>query len=74
MIEAKVALNRARFFRWLAQRNGETADRVVAPDPEWALPDPEQAVIAEPAWWAPEPPKSGKPTPPEKGKGYASWA
>ncbi len=72
MIEGRVALNRARFFRWLAQRNGQTADRVVPADPEWAIPDPEQAMYQEPSWFAPDVP-SGKPTQPQKGDGYSSW-
>lgn len=33
-----VSHRRARFFTHLAVANGETADRVIAPDPEWQLP------------------------------------
>ena len=29
---------RARFHAYLARARGETADRVIAPDPEWRLP------------------------------------
>ena len=29
---------RARFFHHLAVASGETADRVIAPEPEWQLP------------------------------------
>jgi hypothetical protein len=32
-------MRRARFFGALAQARGETADRVIAPDVEWILPD-----------------------------------
>jgi hypothetical protein len=35
-----VSHRRARFFAHLATRRGETADRVVAPDPSWRLPTP----------------------------------
>ena len=33
-----VSTRRARFFAALAIRAGETADRVIAPEPEWRLP------------------------------------
>ena len=33
-----VSHRRARFFAHLAVVNGETAGRIVAPDPEWRLP------------------------------------
>lgn len=33
-----VSHRRARFFHHLAVVHGETADRVIAPDPEWQLP------------------------------------
>ena len=33
-----VSHRRARFFSHLAVVNGETADRVMAPDPDWQLP------------------------------------
>lgn len=33
-----VSHRRARFFTHLAVANGETADRVIAPDPDWQLP------------------------------------
>ena len=35
-----VSHRRARFFTHLAIVNGETADRVVPPDPDWQLPAP----------------------------------
>lgn len=33
-----VSHRRARFFSHLAVVNGETADRVIEPDPDWQLP------------------------------------
>ena len=33
-----VSPRRARFHAYLARQRGETADRVIAPDPEWRLP------------------------------------
>jgi hypothetical protein len=33
-----VSQRRAAFFAAVARRNGETADRVIAPDPAWSLP------------------------------------
>jgi hypothetical protein len=33
-----VSHRRARFFTHLAVANGETADRMIAPDPDWQLP------------------------------------
>ena len=33
-----VSHRRAAFFATIARANGETADRVIAPDPEWQLP------------------------------------
>jgi hypothetical protein len=33
-----VSHRRARFFTHLAVANGETADRMIAPDPDWPLP------------------------------------
>ena len=33
-----VSHRRAAFFAAIARANGETADRVIAPDPEWLLP------------------------------------
>jgi len=33
-----VSHRRAAFFAAVARRNGETADRSIAPDPEWRLP------------------------------------
>jgi hypothetical protein len=33
-----VSHRRAAFFSAVARRNGETADRSIAPDPEWRLP------------------------------------
>lgn len=33
-----VSPRRARFHAYLARARGETADRVIAPDPEWQLP------------------------------------
>ena len=33
-----VSHRRAAFFAAIARANGETADRVFAPDPEWQLP------------------------------------
>ena len=33
-----VSHRRASFFAAMARANGETADRVIAPDPEWQLP------------------------------------
>ena len=33
-----VSHRRARFFTHLAVVNGETADRVIAPEPDWRLP------------------------------------
>jgi hypothetical protein len=45
-----VSHRRAAFFSALARRNGETADRVIAPDPAWLLPlvaaDPGDATYA----------------------------
>ncbi len=35
-----VSHRRARFFTHLAVVNGETADRMVPPDPDWELPRP----------------------------------
>lgn len=35
-----VSHRRAKFFAHLAAENGETALRVVRPDPGWSLPDP----------------------------------
>jgi hypothetical protein len=35
-----VSHRRARFFSHLAVVNAETADRVIAPDPDWQLPSP----------------------------------
>lgn len=32
-----VSLRRARFHAYLARSRGETADRVIAPDPGWRL-------------------------------------
>ena len=32
-----VSHRRAAFFAAMARRNGETADRVIAPDPAWSL-------------------------------------
>ncbi|HEX6868377.1 MAG TPA: hypothetical protein VF119_06210 [Candidatus Limnocylindrales bacterium] len=32
-----VSHRRAAFFAALARRTGETADRVIAPDPDWAF-------------------------------------
>jgi hypothetical protein len=34
-----VSHRRARFFTHLAVVNGETADRIIPPEPEWRLPD-----------------------------------
>lgn len=34
-----VSPRRARFHAYLARARGETADRVIAPDPGWRLPD-----------------------------------
>ena len=36
-----VSHRRASFFAAAARQNGETADRVIAPDPEWRLPSVE---------------------------------
>jgi hypothetical protein len=33
-----VSHRRAAFFAAIARANGETADRVIAPDPEWQMP------------------------------------
>jgi hypothetical protein len=33
-----VSFRRARFHAYLAETRGETADRVIAPDPDWRLP------------------------------------
>jgi hypothetical protein len=33
-----VSHRKAAFFAAIARRAGETADRYIAPDPEWALP------------------------------------
>ena len=33
-----VSHRRAAFFAAVARRNGETADRIIAPDAEWLLP------------------------------------
>jgi hypothetical protein len=33
-----VSHRRAAFFATVAREHGETADRVIAPDPEWSLP------------------------------------
>jgi hypothetical protein len=33
-----VSHRRAAFFAAVARRNGETANRVIAPDPDWSLP------------------------------------
>ena len=33
-----VSPRRARFHAYLARTRGETADRCIAPDPEWQLP------------------------------------
>ncbi len=33
-----VSPRRARFHAYLARARGQTADRVIAPDPEWQLP------------------------------------
>jgi hypothetical protein len=33
-----VSHRRARFFAHLAVAHGETADRVIAPEPEWVIP------------------------------------
>ena len=38
-----VSHRRASFFAAMARLNGETADRVIAPDPEWRLPSVEGA-------------------------------
>ncbi len=38
-----VSHRRASFFVAMARLNGETADRVIAPDPEWRLPSVEGA-------------------------------
>ena len=38
-----VSHRRASFFAAMARRNGETADRVIAPDPQWRLPSVEGA-------------------------------
>ena len=35
-----VSHRRARFFGHLAVVSGETADRIISPDPEWLLPGP----------------------------------
>jgi hypothetical protein len=35
-----VSHRRARFFSHLAVVNGETADRIISPDPEWQIPGP----------------------------------
>jgi hypothetical protein len=33
-----VSRRRAMFYAYLAQNRGETANRVIEPEPEWALP------------------------------------
>ena len=33
-----ISLRRAAFYAAVAADNGETADRVIAPDPEWRIP------------------------------------
>jgi hypothetical protein len=38
-----VSFRRARFIAAMARQNGETADRVIAPDPEWRIPTVEGA-------------------------------
>jgi hypothetical protein len=38
-----VSQRRAAFYASIARENGETADRVVAADPTWRLPDPTAA-------------------------------
>ena len=38
-----VSYRRASFFAAIARQNGETADRAIAPDPEWRLPSVEGA-------------------------------
>ena len=38
-----VSHRRAAFIAAMARQNGETADRVIAPDPEWRLPSVEGA-------------------------------
>ncbi len=40
-----VSHRRAAFFAAIARRNGETADRIISPDPAWLLP----FVAADPA-------------------------
>ena len=42
-----VSHRRARFFSHLAVVNGETADRIVSPDPEWRLPGPADLGLSE---------------------------
>ena len=34
-----VSQRRARFHAYLARERGETADRVIAPDPDWRIPE-----------------------------------
>jgi hypothetical protein len=38
-----VSRRRAAFFAWLATGRGQTANRVIAPDPSWAIPGPSVA-------------------------------
>ena len=38
-----ISHRRASFYAAVARHNGETADRVIAPDPEWRLPSVEGA-------------------------------
>lgn len=41
-----VSHRRAAFFSAMAIRNGETADRTIAPDPAWRLPLPGELLDA----------------------------
>ena len=43
-----VSHRRARFFSHLAVVNGETADRVIPPDPDWSIPASTDADVTGP--------------------------
>ncbi|MDF2733840.1 MAG: hypothetical protein K0S97_463 [Chloroflexota bacterium] len=43
-----VSHRRGRFFSHLAVVSGETADRVIPPEPDWSIPAPSDAEITNP--------------------------
>ena len=42
-----ISYRRAAFFAADARRTGQTADRVIAPDPSWRIPTPEPTAQIE---------------------------